>query len=157
KSDDSFHFNAQQLLTPGIILLFVAVFIYVFDIQLPPVILETINSVGGLTSPLSMMMIGSSLALYPMKESLTDWRSYLFAGVRLLFMPFITMVICRLLHIDPYYANIAIVTNAMPVASMVLMMATQYNANKEIVTRNIIVSTLLSVISIPVVVATMLL
>ena len=46
--------------------------------------------------------------------------------------------------------------NAMPVASMVLMMATQYNANKEIVTRNIIVSTLLSVITIPVVVATML-
>ena len=123
---------------------------------MPGVVLETVNSIGGLTSPLSMMMIGSSLALYPIKESLTDWRSYLFAGVRLFVMPFITMLVCRLLNINSYYANIAIVTNAMPVASMVLMMATQYNANKEIVTRNIIVSTLLSVITIPVVVATML-
>lgn len=156
KSDDKFTFNAKQLLTPGIILLFVAIFIYIFDIQLPGVVLETVNSIGGLTSPLSMMMIGSSLALYPIKESLTDWRSYLFAGVRLFVMPFITMLVCRLLNINSYYANIAIVTNAMPVASMVLMMATQYNANKEIVTRNIIVSTLLSVITIPVVVATML-
>lgn len=157
KSDDKLTFNAKQLLTPGIILLFIAVFIYIFDIQLPGVVLETVDSVGGLTSPLSMMMIGSSLALYPIKESLTDWRSYLFAGVRLFIMPLITMIVCRLLHINSYYANIAIVTNAMPVASMVLMMATQYNANKEIVTRNIIVSTLLSVITIPIVVATMLL
>lgn len=43
------------------------------------------------------------------------------------------------------------------VGSMVLMLATQYNANVKIVTRNIIVSTLLSVITIPIVVATMLL
>ena len=40
---------------------------------------------------------------------------------------------------------------------MVLMLATQYNANVKIVTRNIVVSTLLSVITIPIVVATMLL
>ena len=156
KDGETFHFNFQQLVTPGIILLFVAIFIYIFDIQLPEVILDTVDSVGGLTSPLSMMMIGSSLALYPIKESLTDWRSYLFALIRLFVMPFITMLVCRLLNIDAYYANIAIVTNAMPVASMVLMMATQYNANKEIVTRNIIVSTLLSVVTIPIVVATML-
>ena len=136
--------------------MFVAVAIYIFDIQLPTVLLETIDSIGGLTSPLSMMMIGSSLALYPIKESFTDWRSYLFAVVRLFIVPLITMIVCRFLHIDPYYANIAIVTNAMPVASMVLMMATQYNANKEIVTRNIIVSTLLSIITIPIVVASML-
>jgi predicted permease len=45
----------------------------------------------------------------------------------------------------------------MPVGSMVLMLATQYNANVKIVTKNIVVSTLLSVITIPIVVATMLL
>ena len=156
KDGEAFRFDPKLLMTPGIILLFVAVIIYLFDITLPTVMMDTIDSVGSLTSPLSMMMIGSSLALYPIKESLTDWRSYLFSAVRLLLIPFITMLVCRLLQIDPYYANIAIVTNAMPVASMVLMMATQYNANKEIVTRNIIVSTLFSVITIPVVVATML-
>ena len=77
--------------------------------------------------------------------------------VRLMIVPFVTMIMCRLLHIDAYYANITIITNAMPVWSMVLMLATQYNANVKIVTRNIVVSTLLSVITIPIVVATMLL
>lgn len=158
KGDDSeFKLNFKQLLTPGIILIFVGIFIYLFDIQLPSVLMDTINSVGLLTAPLSMMMIGSSLAVYPIKDSFTDWRSYLFACVRLLIIPFVTMLICRLIHIDPYYANITIITNAMPVGSMVLMLATQYNANVKIVTRNIVVSTLLSVITIPIVVATMLL
>lgn len=158
KGDDSeFKLNFKQLLTPGIILIFVGIFIYLFDIQLPSVFMDTINSVGSLTAPLSMMMIGSSLAVYPIKDSFTDWRSYVFAFVRLMIVPFVTMLICRLIHIDPYYANITIITNAMPVGSMVLMLATQYNANVKIVTRNIVVSTLLSVITIPIVVATMLL
>lgn len=158
KGDDSeFKLNFKQLLTPGIILIFVGIFIYLFDIQLPTVIMDTVNSIGSLTAPLSMMMIGSSLAVYPIKDSFTDWRSYVFAFVRLIIVPFVTMLICRLLHINPYYANITIITNAMPVGSMVLMLATQYNANVKIVTRNIVVSTLLSVITIPIVVSTMLL
>lgn len=158
KGDDSeFKLNFKQLLTPGIILIFVGIFIYLFDIQLPSVLMDTINSVGSLTAPLSMMMIGSSLAVYPIKDSFTDWRSYVFAFVRLMIVPFVTMIMCRLLHIDAYYANITIITNAMPVGSMVLMLSTQYNANVKIVTRNIVVSTLLSVITIPIVVATMLL
>ena len=158
KGDDSeFKLNFKQLLTPGIILIFVGIFIYLFDIQLPSVLMDTINSVGSLTAPLSMMMIGSSLAVYPIKDSFTGWRSYVFAFVRLMIVPFVTMIMCRLLHIDAYYANITIITNAMPVGSMVLMLATQYNANVKIVTRNIVVSTLLSVITIPIVVATMLL
>lgn len=158
KGDDSeFKLNFKQLLTPGIILIFVGIFIYLFDIQLPSVLMDTINSVGSLTAPLSMMMIGSSLAVYPIKDSFTDWRSYVFAFVRLMIVPFVTMIMCRLLHIDAYYANITIITNAMPVGSMVLMLATQYNANVKIVTRNIVVSTLLSVITILIVVATMLL
>ena len=158
KGDDSeFKLNFKQLLTPGIVLIFIGILIYLFDMQLPSVLMDTINSVGSLTAPLSMMMIGSSLAVYPIKDSFTDWRSYVFAFVRLIIVPFMTMIVCRLLHINPYYANITIITNAMPVGSMVLMLATQYNANVKIVTKNIVVSTLLSVITIPIVVATMLL
>ena len=158
KGDDSeFKLNFKQLLTPGIVLIFIGILIYLFDIQLPSVLMDTINSVGSLTAPLSMMMIGSSLAVYPIKDSFTDCRSYVFAFVRLIIVPFVTMIVCHLLHINSYYANITIITNAMPVGSMVLMLATQYNANVKIVTRNIVVSTLLSVITIPIVVATMLL
>ncbi|MDO4465947.1 MAG: AEC family transporter [Bacillota bacterium] len=150
---EEFSFDMKKLLTPGFILVFVALFIYLLEIQLPNVILSTVDSIGGLTSPLSMMMIGSSLAMYPLKESIQDWRSYLFALVRLLLIPTITFLVCKALNVDPYIASIVIITNGMPVGSMVLMLATQYDANQAIVTRNIIVSTVLSVVSIPLIVS----
>lgn len=150
---EEFSLDLKQLMTPGFILVCVSVLIYLLNIQLPPVILSTVDSIGGLTSPLSMMMIGSTLAMYPLKDSIQDLRSYLFAIVRLFIIPTITFLVCKLLNVDPYLASIAIITNGMPVGSMVLMLATQYDANKEIVTRNIIVSTVLSVISIPVIVS----
>lgn len=150
---EKFKFNAKLFMTPGFILSVLSVVIYVFSIKLPSLVLSTTEMVGSLTSPLSMMMIGSSLAMYPLKESLGDWRSYLFAAVRLLAIPAITALVCSLVHMDSYFAAVTIITNAMPVAATVLMLATEYNSNVELVTRNIVVSTLLSVITIPIIVA----
>ena len=151
--DDHFTFNFKALLTPGFLLSILAVFIYLLNIPLPELITDTAETIGSVTSPLSMMMIGSSLAMYPLKDSLSDWHSYMFAAVRLLLIPAVTACVCRLIHLDAYYSAIAIIINGMPVASMTLMLATQYNANKEVVTRNIVVTTLLSVITIPLITA----
>ena len=41
----------------------------------------------------------------------------------------------------------------MPVASMVVMMANEHNADTKIVTRNIVVTTAMSLLTIPLVVA----
>lgn len=150
KEENSFHL--KQLISPGLILSSAAIVLYVLQLQLPDVILSTCSMIGSVTSPLSMMIIGSSLAMYPLKTCFNDLHSYLFAGVRLLLIPSVTALICRLLSIDSYYAAIAIITTGMPVASMVLMMASQFNANKEVVTRCIVVTTLLSVITIPLIV-----
>ena len=157
KGNEKFKFDPKVLVTPGLILSVVAMIIFLLNIPIPTLIQDVASTVGGVTSPMSMMMIGSSLATYPIKESISDKWSYIFAPIRLLLIPFVTMLVCKLLNVDPYFANIAIVINAMPAASMVLMFATQYNANKSVATKNIIVTTVLSVITIPIVVATMML
>ena len=48
-----------------------------------------------------------------------------------------------------FYTGIAVLSCAMPVASMVLMIANQYGGNTEAISRNILVTTVLSVITIP--------
>ncbi len=151
KDSEKFSLDYKLLLTPGFFLSIVAIVIYVFNIRLPEVISSTVESVGSLTSPLSMMMIGSSLAMYPLKDSLGDWRSYLFAAVRLLLIPTISAVVCKITGLNSYYSAIIVITNGMPVAATVLMLATEYNCNIQLVTRNIVVSTLLSVITIPII------
>ena len=72
--------------------------------------------------------------------------------IRLLVIPMVTLLVCRLIGVNDYYTSIATITNGMPVASMVVMMANEHNADTRIVTRNIVVTTALSLVTIPLVV-----
>lgn len=146
-------FNIKSILTPGVISALVALVIFMTGIKLPEIVVDTCDMVGGVTSPLSMMVLGSTVAMYPLARSLRDWRSYLFSAFRLLVLPALALVACRLLQISDYYTGIVTLSCAMPVASMVLMLAEQNNLETAQISRTTLVSTLLSVVTIPLFVA----
>ncbi len=143
----------HALVTPGFILILLALIIFVTGIRDDGIVYETSYMIGNVTSVLSMLVLGATFAQYPVKESLSDIRSYGFALIRLLVIPVVTLFICRLLRVNDYYTAIATITNGMPVASMVVMMANEHNADTKIVTRNIVVTTAMSLLTIPLVVA----
>lgn len=144
---------AKSLVTPGFILILLALVIFVSGIRDDGVIYETCYMIGNTTSVLSMLVLGAAFAQYPVKESLSDIRTYGFSVIRLLVMPLVTLGVCRLLKVNDFYTAIAVITNGMPVASMVVMMANEHNVDTRLVTRNIVVTTALSLVTIPVVVA----
>ena len=57
-------FDFKQLINPGIIFSIIAVIIYLTKYQMPQIIGETSDLIGSITTPLAMMIIGSSLAEY---------------------------------------------------------------------------------------------
>ncbi|MFR1932389.1 MAG: AEC family transporter, partial [Clostridioides difficile] len=67
-------FDFKQLINPGIIFSIIAVIIYLTKYQMPQIIGETSDLIGSITTPLAMMIIGSSLAEIPIKEVLNDIR-----------------------------------------------------------------------------------
>ena len=131
----------------------VCLVIFLTGIPLPDLLVETSEMVGDITSPLSMLVLGSTVAMYPLKESLKDVRCYVFSLFRLFIIPLIVLAVCRGIQLDPFYTGIAVLSCAMPVASMVLMIANQYGGNTEAISRNILVTTVLSVITIPLIAA----
>lgn len=149
-------FDLKRLLTPGLVLTILALVVYITGFRSTGVVYDTIYMVGNVTAPLSMLVLGSTLALYPLKESLTDVKCYAFSVIRLVAIPVITFAVCRLLNINDFYTGIVTVTNAMPVASMVLMIGNECNANSKLIIRNIVVTTMLSVVTIPVIAAVLL-
>ena len=74
--DDKLSFDFKQLINPGIIFSIIAVIIYLTKYQMPQIIGETSDLIGSITTPLAMMIIGSSLAEIPIKEVLNDIRIY---------------------------------------------------------------------------------
>lgn len=145
-------FDFKRVINPGFILVIIALILYLTGIRSNGLVYDTVYMVGNVTSPLSMMVLGASLAMYPIKESISDWRSYLFSVIRLIVLPLITFAICRALKINDFYTTIVTVTNAMPVASMVLMLGNEAGIDTRVIVRNIFVTTVLSCITVPIIV-----
>lgn len=142
----------RMLIGPGLLLGLLALFIYVSGIRDNGVIYDTCYMLGNTTSALSMLILGASFAQYPVKESLMDVKAYGFAVIRLLLIPAVSYGICRLIGVGDYLTSIVTITTGMPVGSVLLILGNEYITDTRLITRNIVVSTLLSVITIPFVV-----
>lgn len=149
-------FDYKKLINPGFILVIIALLLYLAGVRSNGVVYDTIFMVGNVTSPLSMIVLGASLAMYPLKQSITDWRSYEFSVIRLLLIPLLTFGVCRFLGVNEFFTTIVTVTNAMPVASMVLMLGNQAEIDTRVIISNIFVTTVLATFTVPIIVTLLL-
>jgi len=67
------------LLNPGNLASLFAVFVFLFDVKLPASVMDTATSIGNITSPLAMIIIGASLADIDILGAFKEWKIYLFA------------------------------------------------------------------------------
>ena len=110
------------------------------------------NWVNDACLPVAMLILGATIASMPIRELFDDWRVYLFTLFRLGVIPLAVMVLLRALNIStPEITGIMIVLAAMPVATNTTMLAIEYGGNLRLASKGIFFSTILSVITIPVV------
>ncbi len=143
-------FNFRKLISPGIISSILALLFYLFDVRLPDVLESTVKTLGGLTSPLAMILIGSTLASMKLRELFTDWKIYIFILIRQFLLPILFYPIFRLIISDDLLFNVIFIEFLMPAANVGLMLATEYNLDTKLVSKTVFISTILSLLSIPV-------
>lgn len=139
----------KALINPGIISVFIGMFIMVLSIKIPSVIQSTMKMVGGMTTPLSMIITGSMLAQVSIKKEMTSISLYYGTFVKLIIVPLILYFITVILNIKSLPLNIIIVCEAMPVGAMTSIFAATYNKDKEFAGLSVFVSTLFSIVTIP--------
>ena len=61
-------FNPKRLINTGVIASIIALIIYFAGIQVPEIILSPLSFVGNITTPLSMLVIGSNMASYKLSD-----------------------------------------------------------------------------------------
>ena len=137
------------LLNPSIIAVCVGVIIMIFNIQLPGAMLLSIRSIGNITGPLSMIIIGVIISDVNIKEYIKDWTIYYGVTTKLIFMPFIIYLI-SLLTVEPSKAvNTVIIMTAMPASAMTSILAESFDKEKEYASIIVSVTTLFSLITVP--------
>ncbi|MGN0412422.1 MAG: AEC family transporter [Lachnospiraceae bacterium] len=147
----------RQLINPGIVACVVAIAIFAAGIQMPDSVCTFFDYMGNSVVPFSMMLIGASLAQGGKKEFFTDIKFYLFAAIKLLVVPIAMALLLRVIPgVNQWEAitkGVFLLMLAMPVGSIVVMMAKEYGADEMESTKGSIISTLLAVITIPIVAA----
>lgn len=105
---------------------------------------------GDITTPAALMVIGSSLADMPVKEMFSNGKIYLFAAFRLLILPMVVFFLYRMFVTDTLLLGVCVIISAMPVATNGTMLCLQYNADEKLMAQGTFITTLASLVTIPV-------
>lgn len=137
------------LLAPTCLSSIAAIVIALFPFDIPDIALSVLSSVGGITTPVSMLVIGSALADIDSRSIFTDLRVFLISAVRLAIIPLTVWFALRTFMEDRLMAGILTMISSMPVASIATLLCIQYGGNDLRMSQVTFITTLLSALSIP--------
>lgn len=139
--------SLRSILTNKIALASVlALVMYFLQIKIPEPLYSTFNGIGALTMPLSMIIIGCSLADSGICKILRDRTLYLPTVLRMAVMPAVVCLVMRLLVVDPEIIRISTVIAALPSGTMTSIVAADYGCAPDYAA-NIMVQTMLAMLA----------
>ena len=143
--------SLKEVLNIGVIMSIISLILYLWQIRVPGFLTDTLNYLGNLTAPLSMMVIGASMTSISLRELFTDVRLLLFSLIKLLLIPVFGMLLIRQVVTNEVICGVFMIMLATPAGSMTAMLAQEYGGDYETASRGVTLTTLLSVITMPVV------
>jgi len=151
KVQDTKKISITDIINTGTVMSVFTIIIYILDFDLPAMIDSTLSYVGRCTTFLSMVVLGVSVARVSLKEIFSGGKLYIFTVVRQILVPVALLFTLRLFLRDELMINTIVLLSAMPSANMPLMMAKQFDVDDTTISKGIIMTTVLSVITIPLV------
>ena len=136
------------LMNPSLVAVFIGMPLMLTGLRPPAFVSTAISSIGAMTGPLSMMIIGASLAGARPRDML-DADAWLLSGLRLIALPLITMAVLRLMNVDTLSWQVAVTLTAMPAASNTAILSEMYGCDYTFAARCVVVSTVLSLATVP--------
>ncbi len=139
-------------INPGIIGSLIALSLFVFGIKLPPLVSDCVDNLAAMNTPLSMIVLGTYLAKIRLSETFKNKLLYMAIGMRLLVIPLITWLILMVFPINDIAGKAILIAAACPAAAVTSLFASNYGLDAIFGSEIVSVSTLLSIVSIPLIV-----
>jgi hypothetical protein len=133
---------------PCILAVAIGLVIMIGQIELPAFLTLTIKNVAAGNTFLAMALIGLILSEVNVRE-MVDKETLYYSFVRLILIPLLVMIACRLAHLDSLVTGVCVVLSAMPAASVTAAMATKYEKDEIFATKCVVLSTILSMVTVP--------
>ena len=139
------------LKSPPTYAVIVAVFFLYFDLEMPKVVINTVMLLGYAMIVLILMSLGVSLTqlkVFSLKDSIISSIGRVIIG------PIIGFVIIKIFNLSGFAAGVLLIQSAMPSAILTYLVAEMYSPKKVVdsISSMIVVSTLMSLITVPIIV-----
>ncbi|APC40441.1 AEC family transporter [Clostridium estertheticum] len=143
----------KKILSPPLIGFIVGILLVLLNIKLPLFIMDTSKSLGSITTPLSMFFIGASIYLVDLKSvKFTLDIVWVLIG-RFVISPILVILIAPVFHIPHLMESVFVIQAAMPVMANSAIIARAYNSDYDFASLMIAISTVGTLIVIPILMA----
>lgn len=141
----------RKAINSGTVMGIVTIVVYIMNLKVPDAVGAALSHVGSCTTFLSMAVLGVSVAKMVPREVFGRWRLYIFVILRQILVPILIIMILK-----PFMGNELIIKTvavllAMPSANLPLMMAKQLGVRDDTISAGIILTTLATVVTIPII------
>lgn len=163
-SGDKKALNVKKIiLNPGIIGVVVGMILFTSPLYvnigdtagiiLPSVIMDAISAMGALNLPLPMLMVGFYLGKANLIEAFKDGWSYLCIALRLIIFPLAVLLVCYLLGVRGNVLTVSVIGASAPVGATATIFSAKFNRDTELSVRLVSLSTILSMVTMPIIIA----
>ena len=143
--------NWKRIINIGTISGIISIVLFFMQIPVPKMICSLSAGLSNLTGPLSMLVIGISIAAMELKDLFTDVKLLKFALIKLLAVPVAAMLlVCQVID-NRLICEVFLVMMATPAASMCAMLSQQYGGDYELAAKGVALTAILSVVTMPIV------
>lgn len=139
----------KALVNPGTLATVFGLVLLLTPLNLPAFAAKLVTTVGGLTTPLAMIVIGAMMAEVKFSEMFQGIHIYYGSFLRLLVLPATAFFVLKLLHVDQLTLAACVMLTAMPAASNSVIFAEKFEGDSLLASRIVVLSTVLSIITIP--------
>ena len=139
----------KDIFSIGTVSSIVALILYFGNISVPVRVADFFGILGDACVPLSMIVIGVSLAHASWKNVLKSKNINMVVFLRLIVLPILIAWITLPLPISTFNRELLVISGALPAGSMIVVLAKEYKANDGLASAGVFLTTLLSVVTIP--------
>ena len=143
---------AQSLLhCPAIYAIVVGLVLYLLQIPLPDLIVQPMELLGDMNTPLSMLITGMLIASGDLHRTLTDQHIWKLTVVRMLFIPVLTIAAFAALGLFRYgmVTQVILLLECCPAAAITSVFAVQFGHDEQFAAGCVVLTTLLSILTLP--------
>lgn len=139
----------RWLVSPVIICSLAAWGIYVFRIQLPGFLISCLGFMDQITSPLSMLIVGSTLAHAQHIRVNGFWRVFILVALRMVFTPLLAYLILSAIFDNSMVPGIFVIFQTLPAAVSTTMFCARFEKDGTLAAMCVLLSTVLSAVLLP--------